>query len=65
MAQRDVSYGELHELEKEFKKQCDDLGVVWIDTDVREETFMDFVSQYQDGDDDPQILLNNYGYEQH
>ena len=59
----DISYGEIAVLGHEFDKQCEELGIEWIDEDVKEECFNDFISQYEDGNDEPEVRLLGYGYE--
>lgn len=60
---RQVSYGEMSALSDEFEKQCEKLGICWTDEDVMGEAFCSFVNDYQNGDDDPQVILCGYGYE--
>lgn len=55
--QRDVSYGELFALDQEFEKQLAESGYVFSDEETKEECRFDFVQQYIDGDDDPQIRI--------
>ena len=57
-----ISYGELAALEVEFNKQCEQQHVQWTDEEVRQEALMTFISDYEEGDDDPQITLCGYGY---
>ena len=57
--QRDISYGELSALSDEFETQLDEHGVIFDDEEDRDEAFFDFVQQYIDGDDDPQINWEN------
>lgn len=58
-----ISYGELSELEKDFEKQCDELGIEWVDDDVRTECLTDFISQYENGNC-PIVMLCGYGYKE-
>lgn len=53
--QRDVSYGELVALQQEFETQLDENGVIFDDDESYDEALNDFIQQYIDGDDDPQI----------
>lgn len=53
--QRDVSYGELVALQQEFETQLDENHVIFDDDDDYDEALNDFIQQYMDGDDDPQI----------
>ena len=57
--QRDISYGELAALSDEFETQLDEHDVIFDDEEDRDEAFFDFVQQYIDGDDDPQINWEN------
>ena len=58
------SYGELAMLTDMFEQQCTDNGVVWTDLEVKVEAYLDFCSQWIEGDDNPEVLLCGYGYEQ-
>lgn len=58
MAQRDISYGELVALEVEFNKQVQEQGVTFHDDEYHQEALNDFIQQYQDGNDNPQLVLN-------
>ena len=60
---RNVSYGELEALELEFKNQCKQMGVKWVNEETRIEALNQFVLDYLEGDDDPEVLLCGYGYE--
>lgn len=57
-----ISYGEIAALEEEFNKQCLTKHIDWTDEEVRQEALNQFISDYEDGDEDPQVLLNGYGY---
>ena len=57
MEQRDVSYGELAALDEEFEKQVKERNIVFPDPEIEEQCHFDFVQQYIDGDDDPQINI--------
>ena len=52
-----VSYGELAVLGQLFEQQLLSKGVTLCDDDYRTEALMDFVSQYEDGNDNPQLNL--------
>ena len=54
---RQVSYGELAVLGQLFEQQLLSKGVTLCDDDYRTEALMDFVSQYEDGNDNPQLNL--------
>ena len=57
MEQRDVSYGELVALDEEFERQVKEKHIAFPDWEIEEECHIDFVQQYIDGDDDPQINI--------
>ena len=57
-----ICYEEIAMLEQEFERQCKRLGITWLDEEVRNESLNDFIGQYEDGEKDPQVLLNGYGY---
>lgn len=61
--ERQASYGEMVMLSDMFEKQCIDLGIVWTDMDVKDEAYCDFCLQWEEGDDEPEVLLCGYGYE--
>ena len=58
-----ISYGELVALEQEFNKQCIQKQIKWTDDEVRTEALIQFQNDYENGDEDPQVLLLGYGYE--
>ena len=55
--QRNISYGELAELERMFNEQVAARGVVFEDENDRNEALFDFYQQYIDGDDKPQLRI--------
>lgn len=57
MDQRDVSYGELIALDEEFERQVKERYIEFPDSEIEEQCHLDFVQQYIDGDDDPQINI--------
>ena len=57
MEQRDVSYGELVALDEEFELQVKKNNIIFPDAETEEQCHFDFVQQYIDGDDDPQINI--------
>lgn len=59
---RELSYGTLVWLGTEFDKQCKKIGIMWTDGDVRNEAYLDFCEQWQDGEDYPEVTLCGYGY---
>lgn len=58
--QRDVSYGELSALGEYFDEQLAERGVT-LDQDDYDQAFFDFVDQYVNGNDDPQVNLEPLG----
>lgn len=54
---RQVSYGELAWLGYEFEQKLKAEGITLCDDDYRTEALMDFVSQYEDGNDEPELNL--------
>ena len=54
---RQASYGELAWLGEQFDQQLKEKSVMLCDEDYRSEAFMDFVSQYEDGVDNPTVNL--------
>ena len=54
---RQVSYGELAWLGQDFEHKLMKQGVTLCDEDYKTEAFMDFVSQYEDGNDSPELNL--------
>lgn len=56
--QRSVSYGELAELQRMFREQADALGVDYSEEpELKEQALADFIDQYIDGSDSPQLRL--------
>ena len=55
--ERQASYRELADLSQLFEQQLLSEGVTLCDDDYRTEALIDFVSQYEDGDDNPQLNL--------
>lgn len=65
MEQRNVSYGELIALQQMFEEQIKILGVTFLEEEYRDECEFDFVDQYINGCDEPEVrLLYPYAYEQ-
>ena len=54
---RQVSYSELAWLGYEFERQLKEAGITLCDDDYSTEAFMDFTSQYEDGNDKPELNL--------
>ncbi|MBP5457843.1 MAG: hypothetical protein J6Y37_15235 [Paludibacteraceae bacterium] len=59
--EKDLSYGDLAEIENVFNTRCREMGVEWVDEDVRSECLMDFTEGYVE-DEGYMPLLNGYGY---
>lgn len=60
--EREISYGEIAYLQTEFNRQCEKLGVVWDDMEVKQEALNEFIRDYEDGNDNPEVILCGYGY---
>lgn len=54
---RQVSYSELAWLGQDFETKLMKQGVTLCDDDYNTEAFLDFVSQYEDGNDEPELNL--------
>ena len=54
---RQVSYGELAWLGYEFERKLKESGITLCDDDYATEALMDFTSQYEDGNDKPELNL--------
>ena len=59
--QRDVSYGELVELEDMFNEQVEKFNICFGCEEERQEVLFDFIQQYIDGNDNPQIAYDGNG----
>lgn len=57
--QRDVSYGELAELENIFNEQVKKFRINFDSKEERDEALFDFTQQYINGNDDPRIYYVN------
>lgn len=57
LPQRDISYGELAELGNLFEKQLLEKGITLCDDEYRQEALFDFIDQYQNGNDNPELRL--------
>ena len=57
MEQRDVSYGELAELENMFYERVNTIGIVFPDDEIEQECLMDYQQQYIEGNDEPIIRM--------
>lgn len=56
--QRDVSYGELADLYKEFNEKVEEQGIEFPDDEIRQQCELDFIHQYMDGENCPVINTN-------
>ena len=54
---RQLSYGEIAELNLWFDKYLRENGITLLDDDYYTEAFMDYQSQYEDGNDNPEVNL--------
>ena len=57
MKQRQVSYDKLVALDEEFERQVKEKNIVFPNPEIEQECRFDFVQQYIDGDDNPQIRI--------
>lgn len=57
--QRDVSYGELAELENMFNEQVKKFRINFDSKEERDEALFDFTQQYINGNDDPKIAYED------
>lgn len=55
--ERSVSYGELACLENLFDEQLRDMKVALADEEYRTEALNDFIDQYIQGNDNPEVRL--------
>jgi len=53
--QRNISYGELAELENMFNEQIKEFNIGFECEEERQEALFDFIQQYINGNDDPKI----------
>ena len=53
--QRNVSYGELAELNNKFNEQIKEFNIGFECEEERQEALFDFIQQYINGNDDPKI----------
>lgn len=60
---RNVSYGELVMLEDKFNSQCKKKGIKWVNEETRIEALNQFEMDYMEGNDNPELMLCGYGYE--
>lgn len=60
--ERQPSYGEFIMLSNMFDKQCEEMGVVWDNPEVKDEAYFDFCGQWIEGIDEPEVILCGYGY---
>jgi len=55
MEQRSISWGELNELQVLFDEQVISQGIIFPDDEIRDEALFDFVDQYINGCDYPEV----------
>ena len=58
-----ISYGEIVALKQEFDKQCEEMKIEWVSDEVKQQAFDEFVSDYEDGNEEPKVMFCGYGYE--
>ena len=56
--QGDISYGEVAELGNQFDKQLLEKGITLCDDEYYTEALLDFIDQYQNGNDKPEVNLH-------
>lgn len=56
-SQRSASYGEILELQEIFNQQVKEKNIVFKNDEYREESFFDFLQQYLEGNDNPEIHI--------
>lgn len=55
--ERNISYGEIFALNQKFEQYLLDNGITILDDDYRTEAFNDYLDQYQNGNDNPEVNL--------
>lgn len=58
MMERDITYTQLHLLQELFYQQVTEQGFLFADEEQEELCFDDFLEQYVQGDDNPQIRFD-------
>lgn len=56
-SQRSASYGEILELQEIFNQQVKEKNIVFKNDEYLEESFFDFLQQYLEGNDNPEIHI--------
>ena len=55
--ERNISYGEIFALDQKFEQYLLDNGITLLDDDYRTEAFNDYLDQYRNGNDNPEVNL--------
>ena len=55
--ERNISFGEIFALNQKFEQYLLDNGITILDDDYRTEAFNDYLDQYQNGNDNPEVNL--------
>ena len=55
--QRSISYGEIVELQSMFDAQVEGKHIIWENDEQLEQALFDFIQQYIDGNDTPEIRV--------
>ena len=58
MLEREITYTQLHLLQELFYQQVAEQGFLFADEEQEELCFDDFLEQYVQGDDNPQIRID-------
>lgn len=56
--EREITYAQLHLLQEMFVRQVKEQNVVFLDDEQEELCFDDFIEQYVQGDDNPNIRID-------
>ena len=56
--EREITYSQLHLLQEVFEQQVKEQNIVFYDEEQEELCFDDFIEQYVQGDDNPQIRID-------
>lgn len=57
-----MTFLELAILQEHFDEMCDNIGIVWTDEDVKSEALNQFIVDYEEGIENPEVRLCGYGY---
>ena len=56
--EREITYAQLHLLQEMFVRQVKEQNIVFYDEEQEELCFDDFIEQYVQGDDNPNIRID-------